>query len=57
MEESFKKKLVRCRQKWVGHMERMGDEILQKELMHRNRKWRGKEGEEDREGRTALRLF
>ena len=28
--ESFKKKLVRSRLKWAGHVERMGDENLRK---------------------------
>ena len=54
MKESFKKKLVRCRQKWIGHVERMGDEILQKELMHRNRKWRGKEARKTEKGMGGL---
>ena len=53
--ESFKKKLVRIRLKWDGHVDRMGDEKLTKrEQMPR--KCGGKEGEEDREcdGRTGL---
>jgi len=28
VKESFKKKLMRGRLKWAGHMERMGDENL-----------------------------
>ena len=30
MKEIFKKKLVRSRLKWAGHVERMGDETLAK---------------------------
>ena len=47
VEESFKKKLVRSRLKWVGYVERMGDKKLAKraDAQKVGGKWRrGKEG-------------
>ena len=44
VEESFKRKLVRSRAKWAGHVERMGDNIGRHEMP---RKWREKGGEEE----------
>ena len=53
VKESFKKKLVRSRLKWAGHVERMGDEKLAKRADAQ--KVERKEGKEDREcdGRTV----
>ena len=54
MKDSFKKKLLRSRLKWAGHVERMGDDKLAKRTDFQ--KVEGKGGEVDREcdGRTAL---
>ena len=41
--DGFTEKFVRRSLKWVGRMERMGDNKLQLDQMVR--KWRGKEGE------------
>ena len=48
VKESCKKKLVRCRVKWAGHLARMGDE-------KRERGEEGNEGEESRDcdGKTG----
>ena len=53
VEDSFKKKLLRSRLKWAGHVERMGDDNIDSKRSDVE----GKGGEEDREcdGRTALR--
>ena len=53
--DSFKKKLVRSRLKWAGHVERKGDEKLAKGADAQ--KVKGKEDKEGREcdGRTVLR--
>ena len=45
MKNSFKKKLVRSRLKWAGHVERMGDENLTKRADAQ--KVGGKGGEEE----------
>ena len=45
VKEHFKKKLVRSRLKWTGHVERMRDENWQRD--ETPRKWREKGVEED----------
>ena len=44
VKEGCKKKLMRSRLKWAGHVERMGDEKLAERA---DAQWREKGGEED----------